>query len=438
MSYVSNTDLMSGHAKRMMAQRARLFGPNNAHFYDDPIHFVRGEGVWLFDHTGRRYLDCYNNVAHVGHCHPRVVDAITRQTGLLTTHSRYLHENVLEYAERLLMTFDRSLGTMLYTCTGSEANDVALRMAQSVTGNKGLIVTDFNYHGNTSLVMDLATLLPHDDGARPYVRTIPAPDSYHLDKGVKTKEQMGANVIRHLDAAIASLNSEGHGVAAILICPLFANEGFPDLPDGFAAQIARKVRKAGGVVIADEVQSGFGRSGTAMWGHQHSGFLPDIVTLGKPMGNGYPIGGVVCREDVMHNFRSKNMYFNTFGANPVAAAAALAVLDVIEDERLVENAARVGAYSKKKFRKLRKRFRAIGDVRGSGLFFGGEFVKSRKTREADGKLAKRAMNQMRQEGVVMGLIGRKNNLLKIRPPMPFSKSNADHLFGTLERVLERL
>ncbi len=438
MSHSSNQAHLSAHAKRMMAQRQRLLGPNNAHFYDDPVHFVRGEGVWLFDHTGRRYLDCYNNVPHVGHCHPRVVEAICRQTGTLNAHSRYLHENILEYAERLTATFDRSLSTMLYTCTGSEANDVALRMAQSVTGNKGLIVTDFTYHGNTSLVMELATLLPREDGTRAYLRTIPAPDSYHLERGEKNKEEMGARVIRHLEAAIKSLRNSGHGVAGILICPIFANEGFPNLPGGFMAQIARKVRKAGGVVIADEVQSGFGRTGGAMWGHQHSGFIPDIVTMGKPMGNGYPIGGVVCREGIMHEFRSKNLYFNTFGANPVAAAAALAVLDVIEEENLIENAAKVGAYSKKQFKKLRKRFKNIGDVRGSGLFFGGEFVKSRKTKEANGKLAKKTINRMREEGVIMGLIGRKNNLLKIRPPMPFSKTNSDYLFGTLERILERL
>jgi len=438
MSYLSNQVFMSAHAKRMMAQRERLLGPNNAHFYEDPVHFVRGEGVWLFDHAGRRYLDCYNNVPHVGHCHPRVVEAICRQTGTLNTHSRYLHENILEYAERLTATFDRSLSAMLYTCTGSEANDVALRMAQSVTGNKGLIVTDFTYHGNTSLVMELATLLPREDGTRPYLRSIPAPDSYHLERGEKNKEDMGARVLCHLEAAIKSLRKSGHGVAGILVCPIFANEGCPDLPNGSMARIARKVHKAGGVVIADEVQSGFGRTGSAMWGHQHSGFVPDIVTMGKPMGNGYPIGGVVCREDIMYEFRSKNLYFNTFGANPVAAAAALAVLDVIEEERLIENAAKVGAYSKKQFKKLRKRFTDIGDVRGSGLFFGGEFVKNRKTKEANEKLAKKTMNRMREEGVVMGLIGRKNNLLKIRPPMPFSKANSDHLFGTLERVLEQL
>jgi 4-aminobutyrate aminotransferase-like enzyme len=435
--YVADSK-MSSHARRMVVRRERLLGPNNAHFYDNPVHFVRGEGVWLYDHKGRKYLDCYNNVPHVGHCHPRVVEAICRQTKTLNIHSRYLHENVLEYAERLTATFDKSLNTMLYTCTGSEANDVALRMAQAVTGNKGLIVTDFTYHGNTALVMELATLLPREDGTNLYLRSIPAPDSYHLERGERTTEEMASRVMRHLEAVIASLKKSGYGVAAILICPIFANEGFPELPSGFLARVARKIHKAGGVVISDEVQAGFGRTGTAMWGHQHSGFTPDIVTMGKPMGNGYPIGGVVARDDIMREFRLKNLYFNTFGANPVACAAALATLDVIEDERLIENAREVGSYAKKEFCKLRKRFDEIGDIRGSGLFFGGEFVKSQKSREANERLAKKVMNRMREEGVVMGLIGRKRNLLKIRPPMPFSKKNTNHLFSTLEHVLERL
>lgn len=429
---------MSAHARQMMARRSRLLGPNVPHFYDDPVHFVRGEGVWLFDHAGRRYLDCYNNVPHVGHCHPRVVEAIQRQTSLLNVHSRYLHENMLEYAERLLSTFDRSLTTLLYTCTGSEANDVALRMAQAETGNKGIIVTDYTYHGNTALVMELATLLPREDGHLPWLRSIPAPDSYRLEPGERNHQDMGARVLRHLDAAIASLQAGGHGVAALLICPIFANEGFPDLPPDLISRMVNKVHKAGGLVIADEVQSGFGRTGSAMWGHQHSGFVPDIVTLGKPMGNGYPIGGVVTHKDIMRTFRTKNLYFNTFGANPVAAAAALATLEVIHDEGLIQNARQVGAYAKARFGKVAKDFSEIGDIRGAGLFFGGEIVKSLKTREADADLAKTVMNRMREEGVVMGLIGRKNNLLKIRPPMPFSTEHADLLFETLERVLQRL
>lgn len=435
-----NAEITSASSKShlMMAKRERLLGPNNPTFYDEPIHFVRGEGVWLYDADGRRYLDAYNNVPHVGHCHPHVVDAIASQTRVLNIHSRYLYDHILDYAERLTATFHRSLSTALFTCTGSEANDVALRMARAITGNRGVIVTDFTYHGNTTAVMELATLLPREDGFSTHVRTIPAPDSYHLLPGEKDNDDMANRVLEHLDAAITSLEEAGHGLSAILLCPIFANEGFPDLPVGFLGRIAKRVRRAGGVVIADEVQAGFGRTGGAMWGHQYSSFVPDIVTMGKPMGNGYPIGGVVTTSEIMHAFRTKNLYFNTFGGNPVSCAAGLAVLDVIENENLVENARLVGDYSKKKLKCLAAKFGFLGDVRGTGLFFGAEFIRPTGPLTADPKLAKRATNMMRENGVVMGLIGRKSNLLKIRPPMPFSQSNADYLFEVMEHVFSRL
>lgn len=433
-----DTPKMSPKARLMMARRERLLGPNNPTFYDDPIHFVRGEGVWLWDADGRRYLDAYNNVPHVGHCHPHVVDAISRQAGMLNTHSRYLHDNVLDYAERLTATCHRDLSTVLLTCTGSEANDVALRMARAITGKHGVIVTDFTYHGNTSAVMELATLIAREDGFSTHLRTIPAPDSYHLEPGEKDESDMAARVLAHLDAAIESLEESGHGVSAIMLCPIFANEGFPDLPPGFLDRITKRIHKAGGVVIADEVQPGFGRTGAAMWGHQYSGFTPDIMTMGKPMGNGHPIGGVITTHDIMHAFRTKNTYFNTFGSNPVSCAAGMAVLDVIENENLIENAAEVGAYAKKRLKKLAKKHSFLGDVRGAGLFFGAEIVKPTGKLVADKKLAKRATNLMRENGVAMGLLGRKENLFKIRPPMPFTKANADYLFEVMDHVMSRL
>jgi 4-aminobutyrate aminotransferase-like enzyme len=429
---------MSAKSRMMMARRERLLGPNNPIFYDNPVHFVRGEGVWLFDAEGRRFLDAYNNVPHVGHCHPAVVDAITRQAGLLNTHSRYLHDGVLDYAERLLGTFHRDLSTILFTCTGSEANDVALRMARSITGKRGIIVTDFTYHGNTTAVMELATLLPKEEGFSSHIRTIPAPDSYHLEPGEKDETDMAARVLSHLDAAIESLEESGHGVAGILLCPIFANEGFPDLPAGFLDKIAKRVRRAGGVVIADEVQSGFGRTGGAMWGHQFSGFVPDIATMGKPMGNGHPIGGVVTTREIMHAFRTKNLYFNTFGSNPVSCAAGMAVLDVIENERLMQNAEDVGAYAKDKLRTLATKYGFLGDVRGAGLFFGVEFIEPGPRLKANKKLAKRAVNMMRENGVIMGLIGKKENLFKIRPPMPFTRANVDYLDEVMRHVFSRL
>ncbi len=422
----------------MLARRERLLGPNTPIFYDKPVHLVKGEGVWVVDADGKRYLDCYNNVPHVGHCHPQVVEAIAEQSATLNVHSRYLHDNLLDYAEQLLATFGDDLSCTLLTCTGSEANDVALRMAATATGNQGVIVTDHNYHGNTRAVMELATLLPHDLGAPAHMRTFPCPDSYHLEAGEKTLDDMAARVLAGLDQSIESLQKSGHGLAALLVCPIFANEGFPDLPTGFFAQVKKRVSTAGGVIIADEVQSGFGRCGSDMWGHQYGRFAPDIVTLGKPMGNGYPVAGVVCREDIMHSFRHRTAYFNTFGANPVACAAASATLQVVQNENLPDNALQSGQYMQQKLRALAEHYTVLGDVRGAGLFLGAEIVKSQHSREPDAAVGRKLINAMREEGVLMGLIGRYDNLLKIRPPMPFNRDHADHLFQVLESVLERL
>ncbi len=422
----------------MLARRERLLGPNTPIFYDNPVHLVRGEGVWVFDNSGNRYLDCYNNVPHVGHCHPEVVEAIASQTSTLNVHSRYLHDNILNYAEQLTATFDTSLQCVLLTCTGSEANDVAIRMARSATGNKGVIVTDHNYHGNTNEVMSLSTLLMHDLGQRTDSQTMPTPDSYHLLDGESTLQDMANRVLAGLDVAIDNLQRDGHGVAALLVCPIFANEGFPNLPDGFFTAVKKRINAAGGVIIADEVQSGFGRCGHAMWGHQHANFIPEIVTLGKPMGNGYPVGGVVCSADIMHQFRTHNNYFNTFGANPVACAAASATLNVVQRENLVENALQTGTHAQQQLAQLANRYPVIGDIRGSGLFFGGELIKATGQRDPDPVLGKTIINAMRNEGVLMGLIGRFDNLLKIRPPMPFSVDDASVLFETLEKVLKRV
>lgn len=422
----------------MLARRERLLGPNTPIFYENPVHLIRGEGVWVFDKSGKRYLDCYNNVPHVGHCHPEVVEAISMQTATLNVHSRYLHDNVLDYAEQLTATFDDSLQCVLLTCTGSEANDVAIRMARSATGNTGVIVTDHNYHGNTNSVMELATLLSHDLGIPAHRQTMPTPDSYHLPEGECNLQNMADRVLSGLDQAIDSLQRSGHGLAALLVCPIFANEGFPNLPSDFFTEVKRRVNAAGGVIIADEVQSGFGRCGTAMWGHQHAGFRPEIVTLGKPMGNGYPVAGVVCTEDMMHEFRTRNDYFNTFGANPVACAAASATLRVVQQQNLVDNALATGRHGQQELHRLAERYPIIGDIRGSGLFFGAELVKYGEGNTPDSVLATQLINAMREEGVLMGLIGRYNNLLKIRPPLQFNTDHCDVLFETLEKVLKRI
>ncbi|WP_043612222.1 aspartate aminotransferase family protein [Ensifer sp. ZNC0028] len=421
----------------LIARRERLLGRNMSLFYEEPVHLVRGEGVWLYDADGRRYLDCYNNVPHVGHCHPRVTDAITRQASTLNTHTRYLHEGILDYVERLTATFDESLDTAILTCTGSEANDVALRMAQAVTGKTGVIATDHTYHGNTAAVSQLSTRMPPVGGFGGHVRHVPAPDSYR-PLGGEPGAAFAAAFTAKVEEAIASLEQSPHGFSALIIDPFFANEGFPELPSGFLDGAVAAVREAGGLVIADEVQPGFGRTGGHMWGHQKAGILPDIVTLGKPMGNGHPIGGVVAGADTLNAFRKAFRYFNTFGGNPVSCAAAMAVLDVIKDEKLIENAANVGAYAKAGLTRLADKHDMIGDIRGSGLFFGAELVTDRAEKTPASTLATKMINDMRERGVLMGKLGIHQCTTKIRPPMPFTRDNADLMLSTLDDVLSGL
>ena len=408
-----------------LERRTRLMGPNVPTFYRTPLHLVKGQGVWLWDASGKRYLDCYNNVPHVGHCHPRVVEAICTQAGQLNTHTRYLHDGVLDYIERLTATFCHGISQAIMTCTGSEANDIALRMAQAATGKTGIIATDATYHGNTMAVSQLSTRKPPIGGRWPNVRLVPAPDS------LRRPDPDGSIFAAHVAQAIAELEAAGFGCSGILLCPMFANEGLPTLPRGWLDKTVGAIRAAGGIVIADEVQPGFGRAGSHFWGHDKLGFAPDVVVMGKPMANGHPVGAVATRPDVMAAFRNAFSYFNTFGGNPVSAAAALAVLDVIRDEGLQENAARVSAHVAARMAALRHPL--LRDTRANGLFFGAEFLLE------DGQPATRfcadLVEGMVARGVLMNVIGAGRNILKIRPPMPFSIENADFLMDRLEEAL---
>ncbi len=421
----------------LLARRARLLGPNVHTFYEDPVHLVRGLGTKVWDATGREYLDCYNNVPHVGHCHPTVVAAICRQASQLNTHTRYLHDGILDYVDRLTETFDGALKTAILTCTGSEANDIALRMAEAVTGKRGIIATDHTYHGNTTAVAQLSRTNIPATGNGSHIRHVPAPDSYRPLDGVAGMAHALAFAAK-VEQAIADLEISGHGFAAIILCPAFLNEGFPMLDSFWLDPVAQVVRKAGGLFIADEVQPGFGRNGEAVWGHQRIGIQPDIVTMGKPMGNGHPIAGVVTTMEIMTAFRQGFRYFNTFGGNPVSCAAAMAVLDVLRDEALQDNARSVGAYAKAVLKTLALRHEAIGDIRGHGLFFGAEMVTDRALKTPAPKFTTRVANEMRQRGVLMNKLGIHYNTLKIRPPMPFSRVDADQMLHTLDAVLTDL
>ena len=418
----------------LLERRYRVMGRNSPLFYERPLHLVRGEGVWVYDDEGNRYLDAYNNVPHVGHSHPRVVAALGRQAALLNTHTRYLDENIVSYAERLTALFDPTLSMAAFCCTGSEANELALRIARDCSGGQGILSTAWAYHGNTAAVMQVSSLFTSAEQRGPYVRTVPVMDPYR-DRAGRSDEALATAYADDVKHAIEEFAAAGIRFAGLIFCTAFSSEGLPTVPAGFMAKALAHVHAAGGYFIADEVQGGFGRMGSHLWGHQKLQVTPDIVTLGKPMGNGHPLAGVVTRPELLNAFTGRNMYFNTFGGNPVSAAVGNAVLDVLEEERLVENAAAVGSYTLGRLQGLAGRHDLIGDVRGVGLFFAVELVSDRRTKAPATAQTKRLVNRMRERGVLISRIGMHDNILKIRPPMPFSRQHADLLVSTLDEAL---
>lgn len=360
-----------------------------------------------------------------------MVEAICEQAKTLNTHTRYLHEGIITYVERLTATFSDPLNTAIMTCTGSEANDIALRMAEAMTGKRGIIATDATYHGNTTLVSHLSrSNVPEVGfGMGEYFRHVEAPDSFRID------DPDGQRFAAKVQEAIDDLEASGIGFATLIVCPLFLNEGFPMQAEGWLKPAAEVVRKAGGILICDEVQSGFGRSGSHFWAHEKQGVVPDIVTLGKPMGNGHPVAGVVTSDEILSRFRNAFRYFNTFGGNPVSCAAAMAVLEEIEAKQLQDNAAKIGKLAFDRLTELAATYGVIGDVRQAGMVFGCEYVLDRETKEPAVAYADRVINAMRHEGVILSKLGRHKNTLKIRPPMPFDEANLDQLITTLDKVM---
>ena len=415
----------------LLQRRHRLLGAGAPLFYDRPLHLVRGEGVRVWDGDGRVYLDAYNNVPHVGHCHPHVVAALSEQAARLNLSTRYLDARILDYGEALTATFADGLSRVALCCSGTEASELALRIARACTGNRGLIVTDFCYHGNSAAVAGFSTAFDAPEGRDPRVRTVRVPEGAAAG---------GAQAAADVEAAIASMAEAGMKPAAIFFDTIFATEGMPALPPGYVERAVALTRDAGGLYIADEVQPGLGRTGAAMWGHQLYDAVPDLVTLGKPLGNGHPLAGVVARPALIDEFTARAMYFNTFGGNPVSCAAGHAVLEVIEREGLQENARRVGAHLQAGLAALSKRHAAIGAPRGRGLFTGVPFVAAGgdDAPAPAAAAARAAMNGLRERGVLVGRTGRHDHVLKIRPPMPFAAADADQLLAALDETLEAL
>ena len=413
-----------GNHAALLARRARVLAPTYRLFYEQPLQIVRAEGVWMYDDSGRRYLDAYNNVPVVGHCHPQVVEALTRQARTLNTHTRYLAEQPLQLAEELLATLPQELGSVIFTCTGSEANDLAVRISKAVTGGSGFIVTEFAYHGATEVI---AGMSPEDGRPLgPGVYTVAAP------LGADGAAAFGDRVGRCLER----MQADGVRLAAMLVDTIFSSDGVVADPRGFLADAVRKVHDAGGLFIADEVQAGFGRLGEAMWGFARHGIVPDLVTMGKPMGNGHPVAAVVGRAGVFAAFAKGGSYFNTYGGNSVSCATALAVLQVIRDENLLENARRSGEHLMRGLRGLAQRHTAIREVRGAGLFIGVELGANPVSGLSGAAETRRVVNGLCRRGVLVGSTGRDGNVLKIRSPLTLELQHADLLLEALDQTLQ--
>jgi 4-aminobutyrate aminotransferase-like enzyme len=422
----------------MLARRRRVLGSGPRLYYDVPFAPVRGRGVFMYDSVGKRYLDAYNNVPHVGHCHPKVVDAICRQAGELNTNTRYLFDSVLSYAERLVKTASEGLDTVLFTCTGSEANDLAWRLARAYTGHDGVVTTNCAYHGNTTFLrtIDASASKPSDLMAGWWSTVGPAKPHESSDKDLLPIASH--EYADELGAATEALRRQGHEPAAFYFDTYFCSEGVHAPCPGFIQEAVERFRKSGGIIIADEVQPGLARCGETFWGYQQHGIVPDIVTSGKPMGNGHPIGAVITRHEIAEAFFKSDRYFNTFAGNPVSCAAGIAVLDVISDEALQENANRIGNMLFAGLHSLSERHEIIGGVRGAGLLIGVELVTDRDTMKPAGKQSRQIINELCKRGVLVGLTGpnrEARNIMKIRPPLVFDESNVDQLLTTLDEVL---
>lgn len=413
----------------LLERRKKVLAPSYRLFYDQPLHLVRAEGVEVWDADGTGYLDAYNNVPIVGHCHPRVVAAQNNQATILNTHTRYLGEGVVRYAEKLTATMSDELSQVILTCTGSEAIDLALRIAQTASTPKGLIISENAYHGVTASASSISPSLNDIARHTPWVKRIALPFDASPADVPDLFDSAVANAIRELDEA-------GFGVAALLFDMAFASDGIFLDPPGFPSQACARVQASGGLVIADEVQAGFGRLGSHMWGHQFHGISPDLVVLGKSMANGLPVGGVVGKPELFASFAERGRYFNTYAGNPVCMAAAEAVLDIIADENLLAHAVEVGDHLRAGLIEVTAQHGLPANIRGTGLFYALEFRDSHNT--PDAQRSTDVMNALRSQGVLVGQCGLGNTAVKIRPPLPFSLTDADRLCEALDEVLTNI
>jgi 4-aminobutyrate aminotransferase-like enzyme len=420
-----------------LAARKRLLGRNLSIAYKNPVKIVRGSMQYLYDEEDREYLDAYNNVAHVGHCHPRVVKAGQDQMAVLNTNTRYLHDLINRFAERLTALLPEPLSVCFFVNSGSEANELALRLARAHTQARDLIVLEHAYHGNTTALIDISPYKhdgPGGGGAPSWVHKVALPDVYHGN--YRSDDPLAAEkYAQQVIEVISQLSKRGMRLSGFIAESLPSVAGQIVFPAGYLAKVYEAVREVDGVCIADEVQTGYGRLGTHFWGFESYSVVPDIVVLGKPIGNGHPIGAVITTPEIAASFDNGMEFFSTFGGNAVSCAIGLAVLDVVLEEKLQRHALLVGERMNHGLRGLMDHHEIIGDVRGSGMFLGVELVRSRHTREPASPEAEMVVNQMREQGILLGTDGPFHNVIKIRPPMPFSSDDADLLVASLDGIL---
>lgn len=421
-----------------LSQRHTLIGSNLSVSYNKPLKIVRSWRQFLYDDAGRAYLDVFNNVPLVGHSHPRIVQAVQEQLGLLNTNTRYIHESIVRYAKRLTDKLPHPLRVCYFVNSGSEANELALRLAWAKTRSEDTIVLEHAYHGNTTTLINISPYKfcgPGGGGRKPWVHVVPIADDY---RGIyrRGEPDLGVRYARHVGEIVHHLEAQGRGGATFIAETMPSVGGQIVFPRGYLAESYRYVRAAGGVCIADEVQVGFARLGTHFWGFETQGVVPDIVVLGKPIGNGFPLAAVVTTPEIARTFDNGMEFFSTFGGNPVSCAAGIAVMDALEEERLMENALRVGNHLMSRLKELQQRHALIGDIRGFGLFLGLDLVRDRETREPATEQAAYVVNRLRERGILSGTDGPYHNVIKLRPPLIFSDADADVFLTTLDSVLE--
>ena len=398
---------------------------NSPLFYKEPINLESGEGVWLYDKSGKKYLDVYNNVPVAGHCHPRIISSLTDQASKLNVHSRYVSDVVVNYSEKLISLHSDNISKLQMACSGTEAVEIAIKMARIHTGGQGIICSNATYHGNSHETFRM-TIGPFE----PEFRRVTYPQSYRPIKEGLSEAELCELYIKEVEKQIEGFSQDGIKFAGLIFCSIFANEGLPDFPKDYLSKVSKLVRDSGGVVILDEVQAGFGRTGT-WWGYELSNVSPDIAVMGKPMGSGLPVSGVVTTEEISDSFHEKAFYFNTTAATPLQAAVGGTVIDIIQDEGLIENAEKIGGYLKAELLKIKDDFDYLGDIRGPGLFIGLDIVDNKEDKNPDREKAIEIVEILKGKGVLISNAGQYRNVLKLRPPLVFDSSHADFLLDEL-------